>query len=158
MLLSPWKAHRAPVAAGARSIAHRIVVVACAALVVTAAIFLGRATLTNQHAGDAQAAAASDPARAIAETDKALAINRDSISTYYTRAATYARLNDYERARGALLDALQVEPENFVTWALLGDLAVRHGDKAQAETYYRRALALNPRDPQLRNQVPGATP
>jgi hypothetical protein len=157
VLLSPWK-RTAPVAAGSRNIAHRVVVVACAVLVVAAAISLGRATLADRHAGDAQAAATSDPARAIAETDKALALNRNSISTYYTRAAAYARLNDYARARGALLDALKVEPENFVTWALLGDLAVRHGDKAQAETYYRRALALNPRDTQLRTQVPGATP
>jgi Tfp pilus assembly protein PilF len=71
------------------------------------------------------------------------------ISTYYTRSAAYARLGDYAGARGALLDALRVEPGNFVSWALLGDLAVRHGDPALAKRYYGRAHALNPRDPGL---------
>jgi tetratricopeptide (TPR) repeat protein len=129
---------------------HKVVVVGCAALVVAAAIFLGRATLADRSATDAEAALPENPRAALDKAGRSLALNGDAISPYYTRSAAYARLGDYPRARGALLEAIRVEPENFVTWALLGDLAVRHGEPTVAQRYYRRALALNPRDPQLR--------
>jgi UDP-N-acetylmuramyl pentapeptide phosphotransferase/UDP-N-acetylglucosamine-1-phosphate transferase len=151
VLLSPWR--RGTTGAGGRSTFHKLVVVGCAVLVVAAALFLGRETLADRHAEDAKAAAAGDPRRAIEEADRSLALNGDSVSTYYTRAAAYARLDDYEGARGSLQRALAVEPRNFVTWALLGDLATRHGDARQARAYYRTALGLNPRDPQLKTAV-----
>jgi UDP-GlcNAc:undecaprenyl-phosphate GlcNAc-1-phosphate transferase len=149
VLLSPWRR----VAAGPRGRWHTVAIGCCALLVVAAAVFLGRATLADRHAKDAAGLVATDPREAIREADRSLALNRDSVPTYYTRASAYARLNDYPRARGSLLDALHVERHNFVTWALLGDLAVRHGDAALAKHYYRTALGLNPRDPQLRTIV-----
>jgi UDP-N-acetylmuramyl pentapeptide phosphotransferase/UDP-N-acetylglucosamine-1-phosphate transferase len=145
VLLAPWRA----TAATTRGRLHKAVIGACAVLVVAAGVFLGRAILADRHAKSAQSALASNPRAALAEAGKSLALNRDSISTYYTRSAAYARLNDYRDAHGALLEALDVEPQNFVTWALLGDLAVRHGDRRLAQSYYRTALRLNPRDPQL---------
>jgi UDP-GlcNAc:undecaprenyl-phosphate GlcNAc-1-phosphate transferase len=145
VLLAPWKA----TAAATRGRLHKAVIAACALLVVAAGIFLGRATLADHHAKAAQSALASNPRAALTEAGKSLALNRDSISTQYTRSAAYARLNDYRDARAALLEALKAEPQNFVTWALLGDVAVRHGDRRLARTYYRTALRLNPRDPQL---------
>jgi Flp pilus assembly protein TadD len=36
-----------------------------------------------------------------------------------------------------------------VTWALLGDLLTRRGLMGEARRAYRRALALNPREPAL---------
>jgi tetratricopeptide (TPR) repeat protein len=145
VLLAPWRA----TAGATRGRLHKVVIGACALLVVAAGVFLGRATLADRHAKSAQGALASDPRRALTEAAKSLALNGDSISTHYTRSAAYARLNDYRDAHGALLEALKVEPQNFVTWALLGDLAVRHGDRRLARTYYQTALRLNPRDPQL---------
>ena len=53
------------------------------------------------------------------------------------------------RAR-ELLAALDREPKNFVTMALLGDLEVRAGGPDRARAWYRRALALNPIDVGLR--------
>ena len=147
VLVSPWR-RVAPVGA-ARGRAHKLAVAACAALVVAAAILLGRAALADRHATDAEAALPADPRTALQESSKSLSLGHDVISTYYTRSAAYARLGDYAGARGALLDALRVEPGNFVSWALLGDLAVRHGDPALAKRYYGRAHALNPRDPGL---------
>ena len=45
-----------------------------------------------------------------------------------------------------------------MTWALLGDLAVRRGRLPSAAAYYARGAALNPRDAALRGLVrdPGA--
>jgi UDP-N-acetylmuramyl pentapeptide phosphotransferase/UDP-N-acetylglucosamine-1-phosphate transferase len=149
VLLSPWR--RAAATGSGRATLHKVVVAGCAALVVAAAVFLGRATLADRHASDAQAALPSHPRTALTEASRSLALNGDAVPTYYTRSAAYARLGDYGRARAALLEALRVEPDNFVTWALLGDLAVRHGDTALAKRYYGRAHVLNPRDTGIAN-------
>jgi len=45
-----------------------------------------------------------------------------------------------------LNEAARREPHDFVTYGLLGDLAVRRGDFAQAKRDYGRASELNPRD------------
>jgi hypothetical protein len=156
VLLAPWRAAGSAI----RSTLHRVVIGACALLVVAAAVFLGRATLADRDAKDARTELASDPRAAIRDSNKSLALNHDAISTHYTRSAAYAALNDYRDARDALLEALKVEPQNFVTWALLGDLAVRHGDRPLARRYYTTALRLDPRDPQLRalaRQPPSAS-
>jgi tetratricopeptide (TPR) repeat protein len=72
-----------------------------------------------------------------------------SVDTLYSLAAAYARLDDYQRAREAVLLAAAREPFNYVPPALLGDLAMRRGDFGVAAREYRRALTLNPRDVQL---------
>jgi UDP-GlcNAc:undecaprenyl-phosphate GlcNAc-1-phosphate transferase len=145
VLLAPWRAARSR----PRDRRHRIVVALAALLVVGAAIYLGRATLADRYGDRAQDTLTADPRRALDDTGRSLDLNGDSVPVHYTRSAAYARLGDYNGARGALLDALEVEPRNFVTWALLGDLATRRGEVARARTYYARALRLNPRDPQL---------
>jgi cytochrome c-type biogenesis protein CcmH/NrfG len=60
------------------------------------------------------------------------------------------------QARAALADALDQEPKNFVTWALIGDLESRVGDAAAAQRAYRRASALNPLDVELAKLASGA--
>jgi Flp pilus assembly protein TadD len=67
------------------------------------------------------------------------------LDTYYLKAAAYARMADYVNARRTLMEATRREPHDFVTWALLGDLAVRRGDFGQARSAYREAARLNPR-------------
>ena len=60
--------------------------------------------------------------------------------------AALARQGRYEPARDVLLEATRREPHDFVTWGLLGDLALRAGLVQSAMNYYREASALNPRD------------
>jgi UDP-GlcNAc:undecaprenyl-phosphate GlcNAc-1-phosphate transferase len=146
VLLAPWRAAAASPGGRLRG----AVVAGCALLVVLAAIGLSRATLADRHARSARAALAVEPVRALSSADRALELNADAVSVYYVRSAAYARRNDYTGARASLLAALRVEPRNFATWALLGDIAVRHGDREQARGYYSTALRLNPRDPQIR--------
>jgi Flp pilus assembly protein TadD len=87
--------------------------------------------------------------RAIAKADDSLALDDEALATYYVKAAAYARLDDYGRARATLLEATRREPHDFVTWGLLGDLAVRRGEMAQARRAYGRASRLNPRSAPL---------
>jgi predicted Zn-dependent protease len=64
----------------------------------------------------------------------------------YLQASALESMGQRDRARDALLEALDEERRNFVTLGLLGDFEVRAGRPAAARGYYRRALSLNPRD------------
>ena len=81
--------------------------------------------------------------------DFSLDLNDEALPAYYLEAAAWARLDEYARARAALNAAAAREPHDFVTYALLGDLATRRGDDVQALRDYRRARGLNPRNQAL---------
>ena len=89
-------------------------------------------------------------ARALTSADRALRLDGASVSALIVRSGALARVGDDRRARAALADAARIEPESFVAHTLLGDADARLGDAAGAQKEYRRALALNPRDPTLR--------
>ena len=146
VLVAPWQR----TASGTRGALHKVVIVGCSALVVGAAILIGRAALADRHARSASGALPANPTRALRETARSLNLNGDLVATYYTRAAAFARLNDYFSARATLLKARRLEPQNFVIWALLGDLATRHGDLRVAHADYLEAHRLNPRDVELK--------
>ncbi len=119
------------------------------ALVAGGAPSLVRQYLAEQRADRAAGVLAADPRSALAGTRSALRLDDSRPETYYTRAAAFARLGDYPDARATLLEAVRIEPLNYVPWALLGDLATRRGDAAAAGAAYRRAAALDPRDAAL---------
>jgi hypothetical protein len=101
----------------------------------------------------ADAALAAHPAVAIREADRSLRLDAENPRTYYVKAAALARFDQAEAARQTLLRALSKEPDDFVTWTLLGDLAVRRGRAHfdEARRNYARASALNPVDRSLRD-------
>jgi tetratricopeptide (TPR) repeat protein len=68
----------------------------------------------------------------------------------HRQAGVLERMGRRDEARRELLAALEREPESFATMTLLGELEARAGDRAAARGWYRRALALNPRDARLR--------
>ena len=76
--------------------------------------------------------------------------NPVSITPLYLQASALESQGDRRAAREALDDALAQEPSNFVTFGLLGDFEVRGGNARLAHVYYRKALALDPRDIGLR--------
>jgi len=126
------------------------VLIACALLVAIGAASIGRHYSADAYAQRARDALPQQPRVALSRSSTALALNPYSVEALYTRAAAYARLDDYARARESLMRATDREPLNFVPWALIGDLAARRGERAQARTAYRRASELNPREPELR--------
>jgi hypothetical protein len=120
---------------------------ACALLITVLVLLgVGGRYLADAYlrSGQRSLAAAPDAARSAGETAKALAPS--STDARYLVAAAWARRNDYDRARGALLDAAKIEPRNFVTYVLLGDLATRAGRSDNARDAYRTAHRLNPLD------------
>jgi predicted Zn-dependent protease len=112
------------------------------------------ASLSRQGLGDlyrlrAQRDIDTKPAVALREANRSLSFDADAVTSYYVKAAALARFDQALAARDALIAALRREPSNFVTWTLLGDIAVRRGRFGAAKTDYSRAHALNPRDPSL---------
>jgi tetratricopeptide (TPR) repeat protein len=147
ILCAPWTAPQRRIEVSRRGAA--VLVAAYAVAIGLAAFAIGRSVLAKHHRAEAQKAARSDPAHALDEANASLDLNDDALPTYYVKAAALAKLHSYEGARDTLLAAARREPRAFVTWALLGDIAVRRGDFAVARRYYRRASRLNPRDEAL---------
>lgn len=150
-------ARRAPEAGDAggrhRNRGMQVVLVAGFAVVALLAASIGRQYAATRYRAAGQHELKSSPQHAIGTLREAAHLDPYSLSTLYALSAAYARLDDYQQARDALLLAAEREPTNYVPPALLGDLATRRGDDATALSDYRRSLALNPRDPGLRQTV-----
>ncbi|MDQ3648289.1 MAG: O-antigen ligase family protein [Actinomycetota bacterium] len=146
VLLGPWKRERGD---AGRSRKRIVTVAVCGLLVLFGAALVGRAALAAKHRSEAQELVRSDPRRALNKAADSLRLNDEAVGTYHAQAAAYARLGQYGPARASLVEATRREPGDFVTWALLGDLAARRGDLRQAGSDYRRAAQLNPREPGL---------
>ena len=108
------------------------------------ALYLSDVQLRKARAEDGPPSSRLDAARA------AERLNPWSLPARYQQAGALEELGRTGEARAELLDALELEPRNFVTLGLLGDLELRAGRAAAARSYYRRALDLNPRDVGLR--------
>lgn len=123
---------------------------ALVALCVVAMVLVGRPTLAQHYLGEAQAELDRDPAAALASAERSLSLNPEAVQGYYAKAAALARANLYRQSKSALREAIEREPHNFVSWALLGDLELRRGDYRRAMSAYGQASGLNPRDRELR--------
>jgi tetratricopeptide (TPR) repeat protein len=72
--------------------------------------------------------------------------NPVSVIPLYLQASALEAQGNPDEARAKLQDALDKEPQNFVTLTLLGDFEVRASQFAAAADYYQRASELNPLD------------
>jgi UDP-GlcNAc:undecaprenyl-phosphate GlcNAc-1-phosphate transferase len=125
----------------------------CGLVVLVGAVLVGRAALADRYLNEGRDVLLSDPPEAIVKAKDSQRLNDERLQAYYLESAAWARLGDYPRARAPLEEATRREPHDFVSWTLLGDLATRREKDRLALTDYRRALALNPRDPVLRAAV-----
>jgi cytochrome c-type biogenesis protein CcmH/NrfG len=144
----------APAPQPAQRWSARPVAVGAAALV-GVALVVAVGSLSRQGLADVYRTRASDalgprPADAVREANRSLRLDSEDPESYYVKAAALARFNAGDAAVRTLRQALAKEPDNFVTWTLLGDLAVRMGRFGEAQRNYQRASALNPKDASLR--------
>jgi cytochrome c-type biogenesis protein CcmH/NrfG len=133
----PFLRGRAALALGAFAVIVTLIV---------AGASLSRQGLADLYRSRAQGELANDPLAALRDVGRSLEIEASSIQAYYIKAAALARFDQGRAAETVLAAALRREPGNFVTWVLLGDLAVRRHEPAVASRRYRRAHELNPRD------------
>jgi UDP-GlcNAc:undecaprenyl-phosphate GlcNAc-1-phosphate transferase len=132
-----------------RGVAMLIGAGAVAFVLVAAGASLLRAGLVRVYLHDARAELSSDPRSAIVQAGRALRLDGGNLDAYYVQAAGQARLDEAAASRATLLSAAREDPENFVTWTLLGDLEVRLRDFPAAAAFYGRAHALDPNDPTI---------
>jgi hypothetical protein len=110
---------------------------------------LSRQGLADLYLARAQNELNTQPAQALTDANRSLDFDSDSVETYYVKSAALAHFDQASAAVAALRTALAREPDNFVTWALLGDIAVREGRLPDARRDFVRARRLNPLDPTL---------
>jgi UDP-GlcNAc:undecaprenyl-phosphate GlcNAc-1-phosphate transferase len=119
------------------------------AIVVTlivAGASLSRQGLADLYRERAQNELSARSASALTDVNRSLEIDSDAVETYYVKADALARFDQAAGAEAALRQALAHEPNNYVTWALLGDIAVRDRRLRVARRDYTRAHHLNPRE------------
>jgi UDP-GlcNAc:undecaprenyl-phosphate/decaprenyl-phosphate GlcNAc-1-phosphate transferase len=116
---------------------------------VVAGASLSREGLADIYRTRAQRELATNPAAAVIDANRSLDIDSDNVETYYAKATALAHFDQATGAETALRQALAREPDNFVTWALLGDIAARERRLRVARRDYTRAHRLNPRDTTL---------
>lgn len=68
----------------------------------------------------------------------------EGLEGWVNMGVAYYRQGDYERAKRALNQALEVDAQNKVALNYLGLVARQKGEFAQAEAYYRQALEQDP--------------
>ena len=110
---------------------------------------LARAGLVQIYLDNARGELAAHPRAAITDAGRALRLDSASLDAYYVKAAGQARFDQASAARATLLAAAREDPNDFVSWTLLGDLEVRLHNFASAKAFYERAHALDPLDPGL---------
>jgi hypothetical protein len=93
------------------------------------------------------------PRAAISDATRALDYDSNSVDALVLRAAAFARLHAFAPSVADIRHALALEPSNWVTWGLLGDLLARRGERARARSAYKHAIALNPLEPSLHSSI-----
>ena len=128
--------------------ARLVTIVLATAVVIAGVVTIAPRVISLRAEHAAQHALDHGHARAaIRHATTALQYDSRFVDALVLRSAGFARLHDFAAARANLKLALRAEPRNWVTWALLGDLLTRRGDRSGARAAYARAHALNPLEP-----------
>jgi cytochrome c-type biogenesis protein CcmH/NrfG len=138
-----------------RALASRRALVLATTSAVVATLAVAGASLSRQGLSELYRSRAQSelgdahPETALTDANRSLNIDSDAVETYYVKAAALARVNQATEAETVLRQALAHEPNDFVTWVLLGDIAVREGRLRVARHEYEHARQLNPLNPTL---------
>ncbi|HEX8927568.1 MAG TPA: O-antigen ligase family protein, partial [Actinomycetota bacterium] len=104
-----------------------------------AIVSVGALFLSGIYVRKARQQALVSPQAALSSARTAERLNPVSVTPLYLQASALETEGRRGAARDALLEALDLERDNFVTLGLLGDLEARDGNAAAARNYYRRA-------------------
>jgi hypothetical protein len=121
-----------------------------AAIAIAGAVAIAPRVFSLDAQDAAQTALAREqPRTAASDATRALQYDSSSVNALVLRSAAFSRLHAFAPALADLEHAISLERQNWSTWALLGDLLTRRGERRAARAAYRHALKLNPREPEL---------
>ncbi len=86
-------------------------------------------------------------------SDKATGEQSDALQQQFADAVALKRAGDLDAARASFLALSQARPEWTGPLANLGLIAQAEGDRAQAETYFKQVLGLDPMHPHANNAL-----
>jgi tetratricopeptide (TPR) repeat protein len=118
----------------------------------------GSPTADLLMARSGEALSGKDAALAVELLDRVTRLKPDWAEAWSRRAAAFYMLDDTAGALADIRQALSHEPRHFDTWAALGHVEMAGGNKKRALEAYRRALALHPFMPGLRDIVDKLAP
>lgn len=81
---------------------------------------------------------------ALTHVDRAIALAPDNSAFHVTRGVLLARHASADAARGALQDAVNVDPNAFLAYVSLAHLAIARGDFSDAQQQTARAARIDP--------------
>jgi O-Antigen ligase len=132
-------------------------IVAAAAVAIAGTVTIAPRILSLRAQASAQRALdRGDPRAAVSAATTALEYDPESVPAFVLQSAGFAALHSFTSSLSDLERAVAVEPRNWVTWALVGDLLTRRGDVSGARTAYAHALALDPLEPELKSALPAS--
>ena len=127
---------------------------AAAAIAIAGTVTIAPRILSLRAQASAQSALGRGaPRPAVLDATTALEYDPDSVPALVLRAAGFAALHAFPSSLSDLHRAVALEPHNWVTWALVGDVLTRRGDRSGARAAYGRALALDPLEPDLKSAL-----
>lgn len=109
------------------------------------------ADLLMSRAGDALKG--RDFPLAVELLDRVVTLRPEWAEAWHRRATAFFLLDDPVSAIADIRRVLAKEPRHFGAWAGLGHIYMSTGDKKRALEAYRKALAIHPRLPKLREMV-----
>ena len=90
-----------------------------------------------------------EPEAAIAKLDQVLVLKPDFAEAWNRRGDAYAALGKLDRALAEYARAIELNPYHFGAFDSCGRIWLERGDYRKAAEYFRRALGLNPNQPEL---------
>ena len=106
----------------------------------------------------ADAFKAKDFPLAVELLDRVLTLRPEWAEAWHRRATAFFLLDDPVSAIADIQRVIAKEPRHFGAWAGLGHIYMSGGDKKRALEAYRKALALHPHMPKLRDMIDRLAP
>lgn len=91
----------------------------------------------------------NEPAEALERLNEVIALKPEFAEAWNRRGDAFAALGDYDRALADYGHAIELNPYQFGTLESCGQIWLERSDYRKAADYFRRALELNPNQPEL---------
>lgn len=91
----------------------------------------------------------NEPAEALEKLNEVIALKPEFAEAWNRRGDAFAALGDYDRALADYGHTIELNPYQFGTLESCGRIWLERSDYRKAADYFRRALELNPNQPEL---------